>query len=194
MKYMTPDLISRFRSADDAVSEAAGLEWESQGEAYRKRLKDIRQYLPSGVRRLLRRYFLHDAKVVTMATDEVPHFSIVLQLDNPSSAGDKYLELRYRLAGGIGKGVEFVQHEVLAADGSSFGWWLYDEIDMREGPVEAFTHSILFSGGYELRLTFFSMQCKRLNFLFPPANNEGAVAPNVSEPAESLKRLVRRPA
>jgi hypothetical protein len=194
VKHMTPELIARFRSNDDAIAEPASVEWELQGAAYRKRLKEIRTCLPPGARRLLQRYSLHDARVLTMAADEVPHFSVFLELDCPTSEADRYIELRYRLAGGIAKTLKLLHYEELAEDGKPLGWCMYDEIDMEEGPVEAFTHSILFTGGWELRLTFFTMHCRRLNFLFPPVNSEGMADPKAEGPVECLKRLARLPA
>jgi len=81
MKYFTPDLLARFRSLDDAVAEAASVEWQHQCEAYTKHLKEIRLDLSSGARRVLRRYQFHDAKVLTIASDDVPHFSFFLEID-----------------------------------------------------------------------------------------------------------------
>src|SRR5437667_5445299 len=175
MNYMTPDLIARTRSDDDDIAEGAAAEWRHRCEAYRVRVKEIKPHLPLGLRRLLRGYSLHDAKVLTMAAGKSPHFSIFFELDNPSGPEDQHLELRYRLAGGVGKGLEFVQHEALVGDGNPFGWCMYDEIDLQEGPVEAFTHSLLFTGGCELRLTFFVLLCRPLHFLVPPSNSGGGV-------------------
>jgi hypothetical protein len=83
MKYMTPDLIARFRSEDDAVAEPAVEEWERRGEAYRTRLAAIAPTVPPGVRRLLR-YPLHDARVLAIAADDAPSFSIFLELAGPA--------------------------------------------------------------------------------------------------------------
>jgi hypothetical protein len=173
VKYFTPELLARYRSTDDAIADAASDEWERACEAYAENLKSIRPGLSSAVRRLLRRFSLHDAKVLAMAADEVPHFSIFLELENPKGKADRHLELRYRLVGGAKKGYEWVRHPMLAGDGKPFGWWMYDEMDVSDGPVPAMTHSILFTGGEELRLTFFSLSCRRLDFLFPPTTAEG---------------------
>ena len=44
----------------------------------------------------------------------------------------------------------------LVADGKPFGWWLYDEFDVvREGQITTLAHSILLTGGVELRVLFF---------------------------------------
>ena len=175
MKYMTPELIARFRSEDDDVAEAAAQEWESRCEAYRAHWKAIREELPRLVRRLFARRSLHDARVLAMAAGEGPHFSIFLELENPADPRDRRLELRYRLAGGMRKGLRLTKHPALAGDGKPLAWWLYDEFDVSEGPVRAFTHSILLTGGYEFQLTFFTLSWRRLNFLFPAVNADGEV-------------------
>ena len=172
---MTPELIARFRSEDDDIAEAAAAEWERRGEKYRTRLQAIRGELPKSVRRLLGRHALHDARVLAIAADANPHFSIFLELENPADPRDRRLELRYRLAGGMRKGLRLVKHSALAGDGKPLAWWLYDEFDVSEGPVPAFTHSILLTGGYEFQLTFFALSCRRLNLLFPAVNAEGEV-------------------
>jgi hypothetical protein len=59
MKYMTPELIARVRSSDDAVAEPAAEEWERRGEAYRRDLAQIEQDLPRAVRGVLDDYCLH---------------------------------------------------------------------------------------------------------------------------------------
>jgi hypothetical protein len=179
MKYMTSDLLARFRSPDDAVAEAASAEWQRQGDAYLQHLKEIRPNLASGARRLLR-YSFHDAKVLTMAADDVPHFSFVLELDDPvGRGGKKCLELKYRLVGGPGKGFDMVQHKELAGDGKQFGWWLYDEFDLSAGDIPVTTHSILFTGGWELQLRFFSVRSRRLDFFSLPADERGLVDPKL---------------
>ena len=118
---------------------------------------------------------LHDARVLAIAADENPHFSIFLELENPADPRDRRLELRYRLAGGMRRGLRLVKHAALVGDGKPLAWWLYDEFDVSQGPVPAFTHSILLTGGYEFQLTFFTLSCQRLNFLFSAVNAQGEV-------------------
>jgi hypothetical protein len=189
MKFLTPDLITRFRSEDDAVAEPAALEWERQGEAYRRHLKAIRAALSPGARSLLKRYYLHDAKVLALTIDETPHFSIFLELDAPAEPdGKKRLELRYRLVGGARRGYDLAIHPALAGDGAPLGWWLYDEMDVTAGDVPAMTHNILFTGGYEVRLTFFAVSCRRLDFVSLPRDGEGAAD------VQRIERWARLPA
>jgi hypothetical protein len=187
MMYMTPELLARFRSVDDDISEAAAEEWERRGMEYRGHLEQLgsRPDLPRGLRKLLKRDILHDAKVLTMAVDKGNCFSLFLELAGPVNPQDRHLELRYRLAGGPGSGLEFIEHPILKGDGKPFGWWMYDEFDVTAGKVEAYTHSILFTGGWEVQLRFFSLACRPLDFLWLPANGEGVIDPK--EVARLLK-------
>jgi hypothetical protein len=154
MKYMTPDLLAKFRSQDDDVADAAAAEWEKQCDAYKNHLKEIRNILSPGARRLLHRNF-HDAKVLTLATDdEMEHCSIFLEFDDPDNPKlKKSLELKYRLVSG-GQGFALTKHPAVD-DGKELGWWLYDEFDVTPGDVPIMTHSILLTGGWEICLKFF---------------------------------------
>jgi hypothetical protein len=191
MKYMTPELLARVRSLDDSVAEAARDEWQERCEVYNRRLKEIRGEFSSGVRRLMRFNF-HDAKVKGMAGDEAPHFSLFLELSDPSQpSGKKDLEIRYRLVGGMGTGFEVLRHRELREDGAPFRWWLYDELDISDGKIRAMTHSILFSGGWEIRLTFYSVSCRRLDFLSLPMDEESIIDPKVAGKWASLKDALR---
>jgi hypothetical protein len=169
MKYFTPALLVRFGSTNDATADAAQDEWERAHAAYLNHLKAIRPQLPRSVRGLLRRYYLHDAKVLTMAIDETPCFSLFLQLSNPANVLDRYIELTYRLSGRIKPGLRVIRHVSQAGEGKPFGWWLYDEIDvLKGGPVATLTHSILFTAGCELQLHFSGFRSRRLRQLMFP--------------------------
>jgi hypothetical protein len=183
MKFFTPDLLIRFGSTDDAIADAASDEWEQVHAAYVTHLQRIRPDLPRGMRRLLRRYYLHDAKVLAVAADEKQFFSIFLELNKPQ---DKFLELKYRLVGnGKKPGFSLHRHSELAGESKPLGWWLYDELDVAGGDLAAFTHTILFTGGIELRLAFFQFTCSRVNFFVRPMNSaaEDTTDPLVSIPA-----------
>jgi hypothetical protein len=170
MKYMTPDLLTRSRSLDEDVAEDARTRWEEGGVQYKAHLKAIWASLPKSVRHLWRRFNLHDAKILTMALDQAPHFSIILQLDNPRSPLDQLIELKYRLVGGVASGFTLRRHPALAGDGKPLQWWLYDEIDVQsQNQISLFVHSILLTGGYELELRFFDLGIRRLRRFFSPS-------------------------
>jgi hypothetical protein len=148
MKFFTPDLLFRFGSEDDATADAANEEWERANDKYLQRLQKIRHLLPRGARSLLRNHCLHDARVVMLGVPEGHRvISLLLELDTPRDQG---LLLRYDLQ----KPPALLKHAELAEIGTPLEW-LYDEFDVAK-PVQrpVFTHSILFTGGRELRLTF----------------------------------------
>jgi hypothetical protein len=191
MKYMTPELLARVRSLDDDVAEAARGEWQKQCEAYNQHLKEIRGELSSGARRLIRFNF-HDAKVKGIAGDKAPHFSFFLELlDSSQPGGKKDLEIRYHLVRGMGTGFEVFRHKELRDDAAPFRWWLYDELDISDGKIRAMTHSILFSGGWEIQLTFYSVSCRRLDFLSLPTDEEGIIDPKLAGQWASLKDALK---
>lgn len=171
MKYMTPDLLARLRSPEVAAAEAALAEWQEACDRYNRHVEDIQAGLPPAARKLLSpRLNLHDARVLALAVDEAPLLSIYVELDRPRKPGDRYLELRYRLAGDRGAVLKLTRHSALEGDGKALGWWLYDELEvLREGETTTFAHSILFTGGVELRVLFFSLSCRRVQQLLLPS-------------------------
>jgi hypothetical protein len=172
MNYFTPDLLARFGSADDGVADAANEEWESAQERYWAHLTKIRTELPKGVRRVLRRFSLHDAQVVAMTVDQSPYLSLFLRVEGPASPASQFLELRYRLA----TRPKISRHPSDREDGTPLRWWLYDEFELVSvGNIRLFSHSILLSGGWEMQITFYDMKPIRLtNLLMFP--QEGALA------------------
>ena len=174
MKFMTPDLLARFRSEDDEVAEAAAAAWEEAGARYNEHLDAIRASLPRAARKLLRPQFNpHDARVLAVTVDETPFCSIFLKLAGAPDALDRHVELRYRLAGGP-EVLTTTRHPALEADGQPFGWWLYDEFDVvREGQNSTFIHSILFTGGCELRIPFSALSIRRLYEVLLPSTPPG---------------------
>src|SRR5262249_36518301 len=122
------------------------VEWEQAHEAYVKHLETIRPMLPPPLQSLLDRCYLHDAKVLTMALGE-NSFSMMLKLNTPPG---EWIELRYSLKGKP----QFIVHPDLAEKGVPLAW-LYDEIGATtEDNTVTLTHSILFTRGRELQLSF----------------------------------------
>jgi hypothetical protein len=181
MKYMTPELLAHSQSRDDDEAETAMAEWEAAADKYKKRLETIKSRFKPSVKSLLRHYTLHDAKVLAIAVDETPIYSILLELDTPDKHG-KYIELEYRLIGSFEVSIEPTRHPILKGHGKPFGKWLYDEFDVLQlvlpdkTKVDVFEHSILFSGGFEVRLLFSNLYFRRIRKLLlpplPPASKE----------------------
>jgi hypothetical protein len=189
MKYFTPDLIERFGSEDDAVALAAQEELEQRSEAYAQALRGIEPQLPPRLREMQQRFYLHDARVMTPLvpgrTDLAgpvgpemvgipitptaaeprrwPAFSIMLHLDAPPR---EFLVLHYRWAM-----VEEVRRFWLPRDEvCPYLEWQYDEVELAEsGQGIEFSHSILFTNGFELRLRFADFDFATLKPLAAPA-------------------------
>jgi hypothetical protein len=167
MKYFTPDLLARFGSSDEAVADAAEELWDQKQKEYKKYLQSIWQELPPGVKKLLKRFYLHDARVLTVARDERQSVSIFLRLDGVDGPGDGLVELKYKLEGQI----KVIRQQEAPSNGAPLKRWLYDEMALvsGEGP-RIFLHSILFSGGWELQIPFSRLSCIRLRqFVSPDA-------------------------
>jgi hypothetical protein len=148
VKFFTPDLLIRFGSEDDAIANAAQEEWERQNDRYLKRLAEIRSALPRSARSFIRHSCPHDARLLVLgARKDLRMISLFLELDDATETG---LQLTYDLA----RKPELLKHPELSEKGTPIEW-LYDEFDVKKvRGRRVFTHSILFTGGRELRLSF----------------------------------------
>ena len=174
MNYFIPDLLARFGSTDDAVADAAQAEWEQAHARYLAHLTAIRSNLPRAVRGLVRRFNLHDARVLTLAFGR-RSLSLVLALDAPRGQG---LRIDY----GLASNPVVIQHATPAEEETTPLEWLYDEIGLAErGGITLFTHSILFTRGRELQLAFYDLRLKRYRKVLSPAEGlkEGGDASGV---------------
>jgi hypothetical protein len=160
MKYFTPDLLARFGSDDDAVADAASVEWEQALAAYLQHLQAIRGELPRRVRHLLDRFNLHDARVSTLAIDR-ELLSVTLQFGNGRGRG---VQLNYRLAA-----EPKITHHPVPGEETTPLEWLYDELALvKEESFVLYKHNILFTRGWELELVFHSLGVRRYRkVLFP---------------------------
>jgi len=147
MKYFTPELLTRYGSADDKVANAADAEWEAATEQYQKHLRAIERQLPRRLRGLLRRYYFHDATVTFAGVaDQVLHLTV--QLDAPPQ---QTLVLRYRLV----SEPQVATYTLADHDTARPLTWLYDEIEVARGGVfPVIEQRILFSNGRELTVHF----------------------------------------
>ncbi len=166
MNYFKAELLSRCRSLDDAVAEAAAQQWEAAVASYGARLKAIRSRLPLGARRLLARYSLHDAKVLSLAVGrKEPRFVLVVQLEGTPTQPGEVLELSYLSVAGPHGGVAFRKPTKPAPDTSGTKWVLYNEFDLDEERA-FFTHSLLLTGGVEIEVRFHNLRVKILDDVF----------------------------
>jgi hypothetical protein len=178
MRFFTPDRLSRFGSGDGQLAQAAQEELERRTEEYLRTLQEIESKLPPRFRDLLEQFYLHDARVISqpgfVVTDleslehssrvgmpsawshsyiqgaqerRISSFWLPLQLDTPPR---EILVLHYRCV----LVENAVVHESLNEE-CPYLEWQHDEVDLvQSGECTEFSHSILFTGGLELRLRF----------------------------------------
>ena len=183
MKYMTPDLIARSQSADDRVAEDVLAEWDRACRQYNEHLQAIGPQLTESVRYFLDSFCLHDARVLGRgrtlgAKQEDRLFSILLELDQPR---DRWLLLEYQLVGEP----TFIRHEELS-DGKGPLVWLYDEISVADAAAPTFLHTILFTGGRELQLTFSNLRLERFLLAAP----HGGAKPDQPDEKDEMEELL----
>ena len=148
MKHFTPELLRRFASKEDAIAEAAEVEWERACEEYRKHLRVVEPKLPVSAREFLRDYNMHDAHLIAHEVGkEDDTLSLLFQLDGTESG----LQLTYWLRRAKST---FILPE--RKKGPLEVEWLYDELDVIDKRL--FKHSILMTGGVELGLAFHKLQ------------------------------------
>jgi hypothetical protein len=169
VKYFTPELLAECRSLNADVAEAAAAKWQERAEAYRKRLREIRHRLPLGVRQLMRSVTLHDAYFLTLNFAEV--------------RGRQQLFLSFRLAGGDGQAGVQLRYDVVKSlkavvhepnnSGDTGLFTLYDEFEAAaDGTV---THSILMTGGFEIRVRFTNLVITRFTKVVAPVRGRSDI-------------------
>src|SRR4051794_7422698 len=94
MKYFTPQLLAAYGADDGATWSEAEARWEEACERYNVSLEAMKDKLPAGLRLVVEKYYLHDARVRGMGARD-GGFVIVLQLDTPPHS---LLTLQYDLA------------------------------------------------------------------------------------------------
>ncbi len=175
MKFFVPELLSRFGSDDATIAEAAQAELEHRAEEYRQALHAIEPVLPHRFRELVEQFYLHDARILSAAGFPVedaefllgsyrgeatganghdrgrdprtPSFGLNLELDAKSRG---LLILQYRSV----VVEDLIRHETMDEE-CPYLEWLHDEVELvRSAECKTFRHSILFTKGWELRLTF----------------------------------------
>jgi hypothetical protein len=172
MKYFTPELIARLASQDTAEVNAAEAEWDRRLEHYEEELRRIEPDMPEHVREF-NHLLLHDARVYSLARrgDQV---IMVLHKDIPPR---DLVVITYDLVG-----EPAIDTEALPPPRSAVMDFDYDELGLiRDGDEKLFTQSILFSNGWEVRLTFRDVRFVLAAPLF--ADPERAVPPGLPQSA-----------
>jgi hypothetical protein len=172
MNYFTPDLLVRLQVRDPAAMNDADAEWEAAEQRYEQRLQE----LGPAIDPLLRRFedvLLHDATVWSISRHD-DHFVIILRKDIPPR---DVVILTYML----------VAEPILVRDAlppqfrSQVMQFQYDEFDVeQEAGQSHFTHRILFSNGWEIRLAFRDLQVTLAQPIYP------LTAPSFAGEAQSV--------
>ena len=176
MKYFTPERFLKLQNfASEQAFRAATSEWEQAASAYEAHLREIGPVLPSGVRRFVELGSFHDAHVLAMWQAQT-RLTIVLRRDGEAS---KACVLTYSLIG-----APSINPSVLPeAYRSGEALWLYDEMGVDRNTASdsasatgrpkpgatVFTHDILLSNGWEVRLGFRRLEVARPTALIPGA-------------------------
>ena len=165
MRFFTPALYLQLQDHDDATIDAADGAWDAAGEAYVRRLDEIRDALPEAIRKLNEIYYLHDA-VVSRLARAGDDFLIEVR---PIYPPEDLILLRYSLVA-----EPIVNTEALPGDKAApIVEWMYDEVDFDAGSG-ATTHDILFSNGWELGLRFHAVEMILARDLLPAPERRGA--------------------
>jgi len=195
VRYFTPDLFVRLQNfRDQPAFLDTNQAWERAVETYGAHLLEIRQDLPDGLRQLTDQGSLHDAFVYSI-WQERSRLTMVL---HPERETSRLLVLTFHLVD-----PPFVDLSAIPKEyRSSHIAWLYDEIGFEretvfdittrvqfrseeptrpgipgESRARVFTHDILLSNGWEIRLRFHRLDVSHPTALIPPA-------PGTSSPSE----------
>lgn len=170
MRFFTRELYRQFNAPDDEEADRANAMWETAIEKYRQHLDDIRDRMPSQVRKLTD-ICLHDAEVLALNQESqalipppepswpVPFWSAIAILSLRHEG--KVWSLIYLLW-------DRVREHPAPGDwpfSKTAKHWLYDEVDLAADRRGMFLHRILFSDGGVLEVPFYSVICS--NFALP---------------------------
>jgi hypothetical protein len=185
MKFFTPELLVRFRSADDDIADQANKEWERAIERYRRRFQRIRYRLPESLRVFDREQCLHDAEVFGPAWLPLPPLRverrvvvlIAQQINTMLPETQHTLAiLEYSVA------TDPVIEKPVSDESfreSPAPQWEYDEIDLIEPSL--FSHEILFSDGRVVKMLFHDFRY-HIALLILPTQTGQALVPTANRP------------
>jgi hypothetical protein len=150
MKFFTRELYERGQSTDDAIVDAAEVEWELANKRYEQHLHAIEAGLPAHIR-AFNDLLIHDAVVQSIAR-QADRLVVIVRKDIPPR---DLVILTYELAG------EPVLEPFARnpRDWSGLTDFNFDEFDVtQEGDHTLYTQEIVFGNGWLLRLHFRDVQ------------------------------------
>jgi hypothetical protein len=163
MRFFTRELYIQFNSPDDAIADQANEKWEKALQDYRSHLDDIRQRMPSQIRKLAE-LSLHDAEVLGFDKE----LESLIPFTEPfwheawpiwSKAAVLFLRQDNTIRSLIYLLWDDIREYPPKEDwpfSKSRQHWLYDEFDLVDGR-RAFIHRILFSDGCIAEIPFASV-------------------------------------
>jgi hypothetical protein len=159
MRYLTPELFARLQNFDPVTMDAADTDWDEAEQQYERRLHE----LGPAIAPVLKRFegvLLHDATVWGISRHD-NQFVIVLHKDVPPR---DVVTLTYTLAAEP----RLIQDALPPQLCSRVMRFEHDEFDVvTESGQPYYTHSILFSNGWEIRLPFRDVQVTLAQPIYP---------------------------
>jgi hypothetical protein len=159
MTYFPPELFARLQDLDPGAMDAADADWEAAEGQYEQRLQELGPAIDPVLNRF-EGVLLHDATVESIS-QRGDQLIMVLRKDIPPR---DVVTLTYNLAG-----EPFIDRNALPPGlRSQVMQFQYDEFDVEQrGDQACWTHSILFSNGWEVRLPFRDVQVALAQPIYP---------------------------
>lgn len=159
MKYFTAQRYARLQETGREEMDAGDAAWEEAVIRYDEHLQRLRPELPEGARRLLDDVYLQDAEVLSMGRQGAT-FVVVLRLPAPPQ---NLLVVTYDLTE-----PPAIDADALPAESRSIRvQWLVDELDWAAHDSPHFCHTILFSNGWQVCLSFRAVQVLVVQAVYP---------------------------
>ena len=178
MKYFTADLLSHYGADDPAIYNPAMEAWEQACERYASYIESIKVHMTPGLRHIEESYSLHDAKIQAMGK-QGRAFVITLQLDNPPHS---LVTFTFSLLD-----EPVINTSALPPELCSTGHvieWQYDELELVPGEPPSWSWALLFSNGWEVKLSFADVQVQELQAVIPvPGNGQVSSTSALTQPA-----------
>ena len=165
MKYFTPQLLGRVRSANEAVAAKALVDWDQAITRSQRRWQKIKTAVPKNVRRFeADTVCLHAAQVLSMGRRS-ELFVLVAETEPPRQ---ELVILTFFLD----KEPLIEQADLVDRSTTGFVMWLYEEWDLdRRGNCR---FDLLLSNGWVLKLRYRDFQYLVVQRIRPAANGRAA--------------------
>ena len=182
MRFFSPEFYMQFNSHDDDVADRANAAWEKSLKRYKRHLADIRDRMPSQVRKLSE-LCLHDAEVLGFE-QESQSFCPVSQGVSSAPLWSALAIVTLRQDATI-RSLFYMLWDRVRQYPPNNEWpfsktrkhWLYDEVDVAADQRGLFLHRILFSDGSVVEIPFVSVVPSSITL---PTGNESVIAKRIA--------------